>query len=134
MHRVLKPGAAFRIVVPSLEKAIDAYVAQRSAAQTDPSFALALCPSRHGDFKSRGAHFNWETLCDNQHPVMLDFTFLAELLNSVGAWTEVHEAGPQRSLFMSAADLNVAEGARLEYIGASLVVEGRKAGAAAKTL
>ncbi|HSI85829.1 MAG: methyltransferase domain-containing protein [Candidatus Methylacidiphilales bacterium] len=144
MHRVLKPGAAFRIVVPSLEKAIDAYVARRAETAQKNAGAQAeeegeakveaeakdrpKAPSRHGDFHSRGAHFNWETLCDNQHPIMLDFTLLSELLQSTGTWTDLHETGPQRSIFMSPTELETAEGARVEYIGASLVVEGRKAG------
>lgn len=137
MHRVLIPGGGFRIVVPNLERAIDAYIALRAADQQHTAadgHAVRYadgrdipCPSRHGHFESRGARFNWDTLCDNQHPVMFDFTFLSELLQTAGAWTDVQQTAALRSIFMTDKDLHVAEGGRIDYINDSLVVEGRKA-------
>jgi predicted SAM-dependent methyltransferase len=70
-HRVLKPGGTVRIVVPSLEWAVDAFLAQD----------LSRFPEWPEKFTSIGGRFNNFMLCQNQHPLMFDMTFLQELLS-----------------------------------------------------
>ena len=73
-HRVLKPGGRVRIVVPSLEYAIQSYI------QGD-ILKLSDFPEK---YKSIGGRFNNSLLCANQHFIMLDFSFLEELLIDSG--------------------------------------------------
>jgi predicted SAM-dependent methyltransferase len=68
--RVLKPGGTLRIVVPSLEYAVNAFVANDASQFPD-------WPHK---FASIGGRFNNFLLCANQHRSMFDFTFLQELL------------------------------------------------------
>lgn len=73
-HRVLIPGGAIRLVVPSLEYAIQAYV--------DGNYEkLGTFPET---YRSLGGRFNNFTLCANQHLIIFDFSFLAELLGEAG--------------------------------------------------
>jgi len=115
--RVLAPGGGFRIVVPSLERAIADY-----EADTLP----ATAGSRFGRFESRGGRFNFEMLCDNNHPVMLDYSFLVELLGRAGRWRDVRRAGFGESGVLSPEDLQKAEGDRRDLMERSLVIEGFK--------
>jgi predicted SAM-dependent methyltransferase len=70
-HRVLKPGGTLRLVVPSLEYAVGAFVAND----------LNKFPEWPNRFSSIGGRFNNFLLCANQHRSMFDLTFLEELLN-----------------------------------------------------
>jgi len=70
-HRVLKPGGTLRIIVPSLEYAIGAFTSNDGAKLLD-------WPEK---FSSIGGRFNNFLLCENQHRLMFDMTFLQELLN-----------------------------------------------------
>jgi predicted SAM-dependent methyltransferase len=70
-HRVLKPGGTLRLVVPSLEYAVEAFLAQD----------LARFPEWPEKFSSPGGRFNNFMLCQNQHRLMFDMTLLQELLN-----------------------------------------------------
>jgi predicted SAM-dependent methyltransferase len=73
-HRVLKPGGVLRIVVPSLEYAVRAFLANDAA----------LLPEWPHRYVSVGGRFNNFMLCANQHRSMFDATFLHELLNEAG--------------------------------------------------
>ena len=70
-HRVLKPGGTLRLVVPSLEYAVAAFVAND----------LERLPKWPDRFSSLGGRFNNFMLCANQHRSMFDLTFLEELLS-----------------------------------------------------
>ena len=73
-HRVLRPEGGLRIVVPSLEYAIEAYITKK--------------PMRFSDFpekyQSLGGKFCNFMLCENQHLMMFDLSLLEELLTSAG--------------------------------------------------
>jgi predicted SAM-dependent methyltransferase len=73
-NRILKPGGRIRLVVPSLEYAIDAYT--RHDADAFPDWPEKL--------SSFGGRFNNLMLCANQHRVLFDFSFLSELLVEAG--------------------------------------------------
>jgi predicted SAM-dependent methyltransferase len=73
-HRVLAPGGRLRLVVPSLERAIEAYSRQDAGEFPD-------WPEK---FSSLGGRFYNVMLCANQHHTLLDFSFLAELLSEAG--------------------------------------------------
>jgi predicted SAM-dependent methyltransferase len=89
-YRVLKPGAALRLVVPSLEYAIRAY-------NSGDGSQLPDWPESR---QSIGGRFNNFLLCANQHSLMLDFSFLEELLRGSG-FSSVHKEDPQRSSHFS---------------------------------
>lgn len=72
--RSLRPGAGIRIVTPSLEKAIEAYVKQDIQWFSD-------WPDK---YSSLGGRFNNYLLCRDQHRVMYDFSLAEELLRKVG--------------------------------------------------
>ena len=85
-HRVLKPGGTLRIVVPSLEYAVNAFAANDGSKLPD-------WPEK---FSSIGGRFNNFLLCANQHRLMFDQTFLQELLHEAG-FTSVLKASPFNS-------------------------------------
>ena len=117
-YRVLKPGGCLRIVTPSLSKAIDAYN-RRDLTWFANETGLNL--------KSLGGRFNDLMLCQNHHLLMPDYSFFEELLQEAGPWQKLAEGGPTQSEALTADELNLAEGSRLQFISASLVVEGIKA-------
>jgi predicted SAM-dependent methyltransferase len=73
-HRAIKPGGTLRLVVPSLEYAVNAFT-------TDNAARLPEWPDK---FSSIGGRFNNFLLCANQHLSMFDLSFLEELLNEAG--------------------------------------------------
>jgi predicted SAM-dependent methyltransferase len=86
VYRVLKPGGAVRLVVPSLEYAIDSYV--RGITDKMPYW-----PHKYA---SAGGRFNNFMLCQNQHFMMLDFSLLEELLSETG-FSDIVRESPQQS-------------------------------------
>ncbi len=93
-YRALKPGGALRLVVPSLEYAIQAYV------QENP----ALLPDWPDRYRSIGGRFNNLMLCRNQHATLLDFTFMEELLKDAG-FSVTYRETPGNSQHFSACCL-----------------------------
>jgi predicted SAM-dependent methyltransferase len=93
-HRVLKPGGTLRIVVPSLEYAVNAFAAKDGSKFPDWPEKLS----------SIGGRFNNFLLCANQHRLMFDQTFLQELLNEAG-FTSVLPASPFNSQCFSRQQL-----------------------------
>lgn len=73
-YRVLTAGGALRLVVPSLEYAIQMYI------QGKP----AMLPDWPDPYSSIGGRFNNLMLCRNQHLTLFDFTLLEELLKDAG--------------------------------------------------
>lgn len=71
-RRVLKSEGIIRIAVPSLEKHINAYVNKNITWFKD-------FPIR---YKSLGGRFFNSILCDSQHKIIFDFSFLEEALES----------------------------------------------------
>ena len=86
LYRVLKPGGALRLIVPSLEYAIDAYVKEN--ADTLPDWPRT--------YDSAGGRFNNFMLCQNQHFMMFDFGLLEELLSAAG-FSQVSRSSAQSS-------------------------------------
>src|SRR5512136_2781781 len=80
-HKALQPGGTLRIVVPSLEYAVNAFLSNESSRFPD-------WPDK---FTSIGGRFNNFLLCANQHRSMFDFTFLQELLNEAGFKSVIRE-------------------------------------------
>ena len=71
---VLKDGGGMRVGTPSLDRAIDAYV------RGDTTF-FRDWPD---EFRSIGGRFVNYLLCRDQHRLMFDFSFMAELLEEAG--------------------------------------------------
>jgi predicted SAM-dependent methyltransferase len=82
VYRVLKPGGAVRLIVPSLEYAIDAYV----------SGGIEKMPDWPHKYDSAGGRFNNFMLCQNQHFMMFDLSLLEELLSEAGFSNIVRES------------------------------------------
>ncbi len=116
VHRVLAPGGGLRVVVPSLEKAVEAW------ARGDGEWF----PSWPDDFRSVGGRFNNYILCRDQHRLLLDRSFLFEILER-GGFAEPQALEWGRSLFLDSGDLE-----RLEPLDSrgffedSLIVEALK--------
>ena len=88
-RRVLKPEGGLRIVVPSVEYAIE------SRSSKDPA--------RFSDFpekyRSPGGKFHNFLLCGNQHLTLFDFSFLEELLTDAG-FRDIRKMGSRKSRFL----------------------------------
>jgi predicted SAM-dependent methyltransferase len=84
--RVLKPGCGVRLVTPDLGKAIAAYVAGRIDWFDD------FPDSR----RSLGGRFTNYLLCRDQHRLMFDFSFMAEILHDAG-FIDIVERSPHES-------------------------------------
>ncbi len=93
-YRVLKPEGTLRIVVPSLEYAVNAFAA-------NDAFRFPDWPEK---FSSIGGRFNNFLLCANQHRLMFDRSFLQELLKEAG-FSLVSESSPFKSRCFSGHDL-----------------------------
>jgi predicted SAM-dependent methyltransferase len=72
--RVLNQDGILRIVVPSLELAIEAYSKNR----------LDAFSGFPGNFQTPGGRFSSAILCDGQHKNAYDFAFLKEILSRAG--------------------------------------------------
>jgi len=83
---VLQPGGGVRIVVPSLEYAIQAYLSGDGSG----------LPDWPESFRSPGGRFNNFMLCQNQHRAMLDYSFLTELLKGC-SFSRVYREQANRS-------------------------------------
>jgi prepilin-type processing-associated H-X9-DG protein len=112
--RVLKEGGSIRILVPSLELAVAAYVNREAGWFSD-------FPSR---FESLGGKFSNFLFCDGQHRLGFDFSLMEEALVDAG-FCLVQQMKPRASHCLPATLLAEFE-SPAGYIEASLVVEARK--------
>ena len=92
-RRVLSETGVLRVAVPNLEAAIIAY-------QRDDPIWFSRFPA---EFRSVGGRFFNEMLCDDQHRLMFDFTFIDELLVDAG-FSEITRASRGKSRFLAADD------------------------------
>ncbi|HZS89465.1 MAG TPA: methyltransferase domain-containing protein [Chloroflexota bacterium] len=112
-QRVLQPGGLFRVGVPSLEMAIEAY--NRDDWKVYKSMTLSA--------SSPGGKFNQTILYHGQHKQAYDFRYLAELLKAVGFRT-VQRVDGWESTMLSRDDLEKMQiDSAVEY---SLVAEACK--------
>lgn len=112
--RVLKPGGWMRVLVPSLELAIEAYVRKDAAWFSD-------FPSR---FASLGGKFTNFLFCDGQHRIGFDFSLMEEALHLAG-FSSVHQMKPRSSHWLPTGLLAELE-PPVGHIESSLVVEAQK--------
>ena len=112
-YRVLRPGGAVRLILPSLEYAILAY--QNSARDKLPGWP--------DNYDSIGGRFNNFMLCKNQHRTMFDFSFLEEMLEGAG-FTKICQQEAHASWFFSADHMQFESDPSLKQV--SLYVEAFK--------
>lgn len=86
-HRVLKPGAGIRLIVPNLGTAIAAYC-QKRISWFEGSFP--------NHFDSLGGRFSNFVFCDGQHRTAFDFGYMEEVLRAAG-FREVEESAEGNS-------------------------------------
>jgi predicted SAM-dependent methyltransferase len=86
-YRVLRPGGGMRIIVPSLQTAIEAYNRQQIEWFNDKF-------PRHYD--SIGGRFANFIFCDGQHRSAFDYSHMQEMLRCAG-FSEMIESGEGRS-------------------------------------
>lgn len=113
-RRVLRAGGGVRLLVPSLEMAVERYV-KEDVEWFDP-------PQR--DVRSLGGRLVDFLFCDGQHKLGFDRSFAREVLEGAG-FTAIRVAEPRESKLLPAAVLDKLE-APAGYIERSLVVEARK--------
>lgn len=114
-HRVLEPQGGIRILVPSLEQAISAYLAGNNA----------WFPDFPSSYDSIGGRFFNYVFCDSQHRLAFDFSFMSELLQEAGFRRVIRNEPGKSSLFPSEV-LDKVEHMSERHIQTSLVVEARK--------
>jgi prepilin-type processing-associated H-X9-DG protein len=112
--RVLKSGGWMRVLVPSLELAVDAYV--RKDADWFPDF-----PTR---FASLGGKFANFLFCDGQHRLGFDLSLMEEAFHLAG-FRSVHHMKPRSSHWLPNGVLAELE-PPVGHIDSSLVVEAQK--------
>ncbi len=111
-RRVLKPSAGGRFLVPSLEQALQAYIRHDAAWFSD--FPVS--------YQSLGGRLVNYLLCDSQHRLMFDFSFLEEVLNGAG-FRRVARMTPGESQAFPAQVLQQVEGSTAGHVQISLVAE-----------
>jgi prepilin-type processing-associated H-X9-DG protein len=114
--RVLRPHGYIRILVPSVELAVETYF--QNDVQWFPDF-----PDK---FDSLGGRFSNFLFCDGQHRLAFDFSFMVEALERV-RFSQVLQMKPRESNFYPVEILRKLE-PETGYIESSLVVEARKPG------
>lgn len=112
--RVLQHGGGIRILVPSVELAVQAYL--EGDRDWFPEFPTA--------FDSLGGRFVNFLFCDGQHRLAFDFSFIVEAL-SMSGFVENRRMAPRLSILFPSYVLEQMEPAS-HYIKSSLVVEARK--------
>ena len=85
-YRILKPGAGMRIVTPDLYKAVQAYLRNDSSHFSD-------FPDKRDSIGGKLVNY---LLCRDQHRLIFDFSFWAELLKSEG-FVGIQECTPHQS-------------------------------------
>ena len=115
IHRILKPEGGVRILVPSLEQAIDAYL--RGGKEWFSDFPSA--------YESLGGRFSNFLLCDGQHRIVFDYSFLEELLKKTG-FSNMRKQELKISNFFPYEVMERIEDSEAEHIQTSLIVEGKK--------
>jgi predicted SAM-dependent methyltransferase len=88
-HRILGPKGGMRVLVPSAEEAISAYINKDS--QWFSKFPR--------DYESLGGKFFNFLLCDGQHKVIFDFSFLKEVLEKAGFQKIMRKEAGESDLF-----------------------------------
>jgi prepilin-type processing-associated H-X9-DG protein len=119
--RVLKTDGWMRVLVPSLELAVAAYVNSEMGWFSD-------FPTR---FESLGGKFSNFLFCDGQHRLGFDFSLMEEALRGAG-FSSIQQMKPRTSHCLTAAVLTDCEPS-VGHIETSLVVEARKWGFASMT-
>ncbi len=115
-RRVLSDGGGIRIVVPSLEQAIDAY--RRGDKEWFSSFP--------DHCESLGGRFSNYMLCRDQHRLLLDHSFLEELARGAG-FARISNAGYRKSEIFCDLHLEKLEPSRRrEFCERSLIMEALK--------
>jgi predicted SAM-dependent methyltransferase len=112
-YRILKPGGAVRLIVPSLEYAIRAY----------EKGDIEKLPAWPDTCHSIGGRFNNFMLCKNQHLTLFDFTFLEELSKEAG-FTRIFREQPHSSQHFAADHMRFESDPSLKEV--SLYVEAVK--------
>jgi len=118
-HRMIRPGGTLRMLVPSLEMAVEHY-------QRGDSSWFSAFPRDHD---SLGGRFQNFLFCDGQHRLAFDYSFAKELLEQVGFAT-VRRCGARESGIFPARVLDDMEGAD-SMVDISLIVEAVKGDGAA---
>ena len=97
-RRVLKPGSGIRIVTPDLRKAVESYL------RNDASHFSDFPDAR----KSIGGKLVNYLLCRDQHRLIFDFGFWAEILEEEG-FRNIQECKPHQSLIFPKNEISVFE-------------------------
>lgn len=92
-RRVLREDGGLRVAVPNLSSAVEAY--QRGDRDWFSNFPA--------EFRSLGGRFYNEMLCGDQHRLMFDFNFLAEVLTDIG-FREIYETQRGESRLLPPGD------------------------------
>ncbi|HWQ14970.1 MAG TPA: methyltransferase domain-containing protein [Roseiflexaceae bacterium] len=110
-RRVLRPGAGIRLLVPSLEMAIDAYREGR----------LNWFSDFPHPFQSPGGRLVNFLFCDGQHRLAFDHSFATELLTLAG-FADIRRVAPRVGAVLPTRLLQELE-PEVGYTETSLVVE-----------
>lgn len=108
-RRVLKSESIIRIVVPDFEKAVSAYINKKNEWFVD-------FPAKYNSLSGRLFNF---LMCDGQHKLIFDFSFMKEVLEKTG-FKNVVKMAPAESKVFPQEFLNTIEN------DTSLVVESIK--------